>query len=939
MKLIKLFFCILILLVLSVGVSAECGVDDFCPDGTSGEIFDPYDPSNAMNYNSADFYDTVPVDQWDWTLVNYDVVDLSRSDIYDSAGFYDNLPTHKYKEIDYNKVDYGQVDQSKIDSGKFFKDKQCANCQLNKGTFKAGKDFEFTATGLKHKNGKSWVTLDGGNYNGASFRITKNEVIADYTEALKNLNQPQSVQTNDPVTFFVDHDAMDNKDGLMALTVNGVSVWNGRVDVDNQGRVFTRAGEEVIIDNVFLKGERVQLIPPGQNPPKTGSYFRASNNRDNSGYIINQKIKARSKDLEINTLNVERGNINVWLGKASKYGKGTGEIDADWDQGILSLNGYFHEEEDTDKPSPFLGNGGTCKGIFSNSGLSLTRQTKYGEKRGAIVAKNRVIVYIAGNSNNQNPYLDEGGGAMRFYAGDIKGQVINYEHRRTKVSFYPSKKKIAGMSVQEKERYYFKNAKFTTWGASDCEVSGICNLKAYTNRDFTLTIMNSNFGQGGDGKSIGSFDHLPGIQNNAEGIPKLLKSGDDLDYEASPYIFSIREEDEQDKKKRSWGRGKGQYFFDGQQGQVIPLGESKKKLLLGLTPEKVKEVKKELSELFLDGTKASDKFSHLITDFHKKQFQNEYNGVDVTCNEKKCGPGNGLGSYYWWRMKEELDALKEYSGLTSDEMFKSINTIEFSDYSFDPDFPAKANYNNKEIIYVKQIGGWQTTLFGHETLHFVEKNNYKKGGSNQLTDYAKIQNADLDGTEWMLTGSPVIEEDQGRKSISLYKQVRKNPYENLFSSHFFTTLCRSEGCFPVEYTTMGQDLFSGDPDKARELLDPSSVKYQKLVSQAVKKLADPNIDEEEKTFYTDMSIALSGINPEKKHPANLARDALGNQLLGAKTMSPSYCAANFAGHCGKAVDGHMATVEKLYKAGEISQQTYLERKAKADELIKFFGKK
>ena len=206
---------------------------------------DPYDPLNPDSYSSPEFYQNIPPDQWQWTMVDWSHVDLNNAELYDVAGFYENLPANKYGQIDYNLVDYQMVDQKKINPTKFFSDNYCTHCTIETKGQVPGNDFFFDKGMLMHSKGQQ-VNFNGQYSENSKVIITKDRIIMDCTDAVA-LGDTE-LNTDDDVSVRVgpervDYDKVRNPDEDLdepiELTVNGVAIEGGRVDIEDGGVYVT----------------------------------------------------------------------------------------------------------------------------------------------------------------------------------------------------------------------------------------------------------------------------------------------------------------------------------------------------------------------------------------------------------------------------------------------------------------------------------------------------------------------------------------------------------------------------------------------------------------------------------------------------------------------------------------------------------------------------
>src|SRR3989344_8224379 len=91
-----------------------------------------YDYNDLYSYQNQDFYANSDPNEWDWSKVNWYLVDFNRVDIYEYPEFYSNLPAEKYSELNYRLItDYSLIaDHSLIDGTKFAQDFGCEGCDL-----------------------------------------------------------------------------------------------------------------------------------------------------------------------------------------------------------------------------------------------------------------------------------------------------------------------------------------------------------------------------------------------------------------------------------------------------------------------------------------------------------------------------------------------------------------------------------------------------------------------------------------------------------------------------------------------------------------------------------------------------------------------------------------------------------------------------------------
>ena len=91
-----------------------------------------YDYNDLYSYQNQDFYASSDPNEWDWSKVNWYLVDFNRVDIYEYPEFYSNLPVEKYSELNYRLItDYSMIaDHSLIDGTKFAQDFGCDECNL-----------------------------------------------------------------------------------------------------------------------------------------------------------------------------------------------------------------------------------------------------------------------------------------------------------------------------------------------------------------------------------------------------------------------------------------------------------------------------------------------------------------------------------------------------------------------------------------------------------------------------------------------------------------------------------------------------------------------------------------------------------------------------------------------------------------------------------------
>jgi len=358
-----------------------------------------------------------------------------------------------------------------------------------------------------------------------------------------------------------------------------------------------------------------------------------------------------------------------------------------------------------------------------------------------------------------------------------------------------------------------------------------------------------------------------------------------------------------------------------------------------LKDKDVSKIGGEVSRLHKDGSQANYEFSNLVTNFHKQEF-GKYGLVDVSCNDKKCGPGNGLGGYYWWRMGEELSNLREYSGMGTEKIAEGFEGLKIDFKELET---ALGTYEEGLIELDRPMYGKGRTVLPHEFYHHIE-HSLKYGDD---PDYARVQDEGFRGTEWMTTmwGKELSYKEKGKRMT--YRKGEGFKYEDFgFEPHMFTKRCSEEGCVRKEFTTEGHDLFSR-PEEALIILNKGSDHYMGLRQKAEEELraTEPKTDEEwredvmgrlspKREFYKGLKRALDPKNllPEKYvHPADFLTRSLGHQLVEG-FMSPDYCSKHFGGHCSAAIDSHMAIVKKLYKKGEISEDYLEAREEVADRL-------
>lgn len=996
-----------ILVLFLLIFTAHAQDDTFTPE------FDDQDPSLPVNYDNPNFYENVPPSQWNWDYVNWNHVDLQNGELYSLQPFYDKLPSDKFKEIDYNQVDFSMVDQVKIDSGKFFKDKQCSNCQLDKGGFTPGADFHFTENGLEHVSGY-YVTLPGGYSLHTHFVVTNDKIISNWEEALM-VEGSQSVEINDNVQIkTVDVGKRYELEDDSALDINGITLHAGTVDVID-GLLYIDVEEDAVIEDFWVGGsDKIQLLRPEEDVPESGSYVRIGD-ENSDGVNTYSSVDARGNDLIIHgqstTIRLgdgtQEGTVHAHF---HEYGSEKTDLEA---KGIFNIK--------TKGWTPFFGNDGIAFGNNKDSYLSMNSKTVgLGEGSGSFVAGNEVTVRIAGNAKNYNPYANEGGGAMGLYVGDMEVDVINSPKYRTSVSFTVPEEKVAYMSSEEKEEFYYNNAEFKTWEVSNCDQQGYCDFKKYGNRDFTYSLDYANYGLGSNEKSSGpyAFKHIPGINYKEEEISRFKygkdnpwaqsfqagflnhkgqfnapkgfdedynsayirqfiydKSTDDPDYFESftakgldinaylmqqleeetitrgvpflevdsnpnpdfattPYVFTILEEpsdDEGDIKSPFGKEGEGYFLFDGYQGMVVPQGESQQELLDRTQIDKNK-YHDSMAKLQLDGNQIDDELSVLNGNFHKKNFEKTFSGVKITCEEKECSPGDGLGGYYYWRVNEELTTMADYTGGLPEEGSIPFKIIDFKQETTGA--LGWAHVYDKEkgkISLNKPAFGLVPTTLGHESLHWEEyENKYFYDPWGKGSAYTQRQNTLFDGFSW------AIHEGENADLDHLTVRNKKLKYEPVtIGPHIFRETCNGECALgtPIQHAeTMPRsyDLFAGKPESARDFLDPNSKHYQDIEERTRQKLTDSQVTGEEKEFYVNLDKAFSRKDPEVIHPATFHQQLLGYQLVDG-VMSASYCGKHFAGSCTSSINQYMGIVKKQFKEKKIDEKEFLKLVKKADK--------
>ena len=262
---------------------------------------DPLDPSNPNSYSDADFYSKVSPSKWDWSLVQWNQVDLSRDDLYSYSGFYNNLPRSEHSNINYNQVDYTKIRQNKIDSSKFFIDKGCISCKLDRRGFRAGADFLFRNRGIEHPDTGTFITASSYP-GGTKFYVTeKKGIVTNLHEAIRGTKI--DIQTDDVTTFDVEETGAAPEG---ELKVNGVSVDRGQLSVDENGQTYIDQGTQLVTEgvsitnvqtktNIYADGRRhddANYVSVGGKGKKV--YARST------GPKVNNKEDAISQSLQIN---------------------------------------------------------------------------------------------------------------------------------------------------------------------------------------------------------------------------------------------------------------------------------------------------------------------------------------------------------------------------------------------------------------------------------------------------------------------------------------------------------------------------------------------------------------------------------------------------------------------------------------------------------------
>jgi hypothetical protein len=192
-----------------------------------------YDYNLAENYNDINFYLTSDPKRWDYDKVNWNMVDFSRTELYNSQDFYDNLPDEKYSQLDYNKVDYSKIkDHNKIDTAKYFKDKGCIDCSLER----RGINLKFSKNKIIHPNGKA-VSVPGIYPKGTKYigRADIIEVIIPGEVDLVNVPQEDDVVIN-----------TNGRD----LTIGNIYV-NGKLSY-KKGKPYVGSGDKATIKNIVI---------------------------------------------------------------------------------------------------------------------------------------------------------------------------------------------------------------------------------------------------------------------------------------------------------------------------------------------------------------------------------------------------------------------------------------------------------------------------------------------------------------------------------------------------------------------------------------------------------------------------------------------------------------------------------------------------------------
>ena len=513
----KLLFLFVVVLVLAMPVYACDPTIESCPPPPE----DQFDPADSDNYNSPDFYATVSPTDWNWQYVDWNLVDLGRADIYDVDGFYQHLPSDKYDEIDYNQIDYGKVSQPNIDQVKYFTDKGGTGYYLDAEGFIAGEHYLFTSTGISHTSGHS-VTIPGPYHKsstgvGTKFIVTKDAIIINHDEAtIKKEGVEYTTQDNvifqaadvgDPRMYFLED---------KAARINGVMLQRGKFTL-RDGNVYTIPGQEnhIIFQNLVVASEeetQLGLLDPdmgGTNTILVGQQVKGHYIHGDENTPGRLHVSANGNGIGIAPIKRKVGEtFEIFVGEKGK----NGIFAADWTLGIGGTMRAGKTFKVDDTMGAFLGNKGSIEGKSKDSELHYVVDS-FDKPQATLEAENYVSVKVAGSAINKNPLADEGGGALDVDVGDAGVTIDNADPgKRTQVSFDVDMRELSWKSRPEIEQFLYDNVRLTTWGADDCE--GVhCNFKSYTNRDFTLTIGESNYGSDGDRTTTGllDFHHKPGL--------------------------------------------------------------------------------------------------------------------------------------------------------------------------------------------------------------------------------------------------------------------------------------------------------------------------------------------------------------------------------------------------------------------------------------------
>ncbi|MBT5924166.1 hypothetical protein HOH30_00395, partial [Candidatus Woesearchaeota archaeon] len=321
MKSKYIFF--VILLVLSSLVVAELTLPDPEQSVFTGEDFNPL---NVDSYASVDFYTTVSPSEWNWAYVDWQYVDFSRTDIYANKGLYENLPDSKFKELDYNLVNYKLVpDHDLIDADKYFEDKRFLGNSLYVDSG-LERGIIFTQTGFSHPETKTSATLS--NYPDYSkYTVTDKGIEVDIsipvgTDKVRTID---TRKTGD--ALFIK--TVDTKGNLI---VNGIQMFEGRLGIDSDGRVFVDENSPFLITKKGINiNTKIKTFVYNDDKPHDDDNYVAIGETD----IVARSTVPREGDFVDIDVNLESLGIILPSGVVALIANGEMQYKTREDEGLI----------------------------------------------------------------------------------------------------------------------------------------------------------------------------------------------------------------------------------------------------------------------------------------------------------------------------------------------------------------------------------------------------------------------------------------------------------------------------------------------------------------------------------------------------------------------------------------------------------------------------